>query len=105
MRNDRIAVMGDKDCVLAFRAAGADVFPVVGADDAGKTLKKLARTYPVILVTEDIAESIVDIVDRYKASPYPAVIPIPGATGGTGYAMRRISENVEKALGTNILDD
>ena len=28
MRNNRIAVIGDKDSVLAFKAVGMDVYPV-----------------------------------------------------------------------------
>ena len=66
-------------------------------------MKKLARTYAVIFITEEIAESIEDIVNRYKARPYPAVIPIPGAQGSDGFGMKGISKNVEKALGTDIL--
>ncbi len=104
MLNDKIAVIGDKDSVLAFKAVGADVFPVTNEEHASETLKKLARHYPVIFVTEDIAQKITETVDRYKTRPYPAVIPIPGAAGSLGYGMKGISRNVEKALGTDILD-
>lgn len=103
MRNDKIAVIGDKDSILAFKAVGADVYPIKNAFDASDTLKKLARTYAVIFITEEIAESIEDVVNRYKARPYPAVIPIPGAQGTDGFGMKGISKNVEKALGTDIL--
>lgn len=104
MRNDKIAVIGDKDSILAFKAVGADVFPVQNEEDATETLKKAARSYPIIFITENIAEQIQEIVDRYKTRPYPAVIPIPGATGSTGYGMKGISENVEKAIGSDILN-
>ena len=104
MRNDKIAVIGDKDSVLAFKAAGADVFPVRNDEEASETLKKASRTYSVIFITETLAESISETLDRYKARPFPAVIPLPSASGSTGLGMRNISENVEKALGTDILD-
>ncbi len=103
MLNNKIAVIGDKDSILAFKAIGVDVFPIKNSFDASETLKKLARNYAVIFITEEIAESISDIVDRYKVRPYPAVIPIPGAGGSTGFGMRGISKDVEKALGTDIL--
>ena len=103
MRNDKIAVIGDKDSILAFKAVGADVYPIKNSFDASDTLKKLARSYAVIFITEEIAEEIEDIVNRYKARPYPAVIPIPGAQGTDGFGMKGISKNVEKALGTDIL--
>ena len=104
MRNDKIAVIGDKDSVLAFKAVGADVFPVTDAPDAEEVLKKLARTYAIVFINESIASEISDVVDRYKAKPYPAVIPIPGSSGSNGYGMSGIDKNVEKAIGTNILD-
>lgn len=103
MRNDKIAVIGDKDSILAFKAVGADVFPIKNYFDAADTLKKLARNYAVIFITEEIAENISDVIARYKTRPYPAVIPIPGAQGSTGFGMRGISEDVEKAIGTDIL--
>lgn len=104
MPNNRIAVIGDKDSVLAFKAVGCDVFPTTNYFDASETLKKLAREYAIIFITEDIAKNISDIVDRYKTRPYPAVIPIPGPQGPTGYGMSNISKNVEKAIGTDILN-
>lgn len=103
MLNNKIAVIGDKDSILAFKAIGADVFPIINNFDASETLKKLARNYAVIFITEEIAESISDIVERYKTRPFPAVIPVPGAGGSTGFGMRGISKDVEKAIGIDIL--
>ena len=105
MRKDKIAVIGDKDSILAFKAVGADVYPIKNYFDAADTLKKLAREYAIIFITEEIAENIADVVARYKARPYPAVIPIPGANGSNGFGMKGISDNVEKALGTNLGDE
>ena len=104
MLNNKIAVIGDKDSILAFKAVGADVFPIKNYFDAAETMKKLARSYAIVFVTEDIAENISDIIDRYKTRPYPAVIPIPGAAGSNGYGMSVISKNVEKAIGSDILN-
>jgi len=103
MLNNKIAVIGDKDSVLAFKALGVDVFDARNPFDAQETLKKLARDYAVIFITEDIVEKIADVVARYKTRPYPAVIPIPSAKGTTGFGMRGLSKDVEKALGADIL--
>ncbi|MFA6867328.1 MAG: V-type ATP synthase subunit F [Clostridia bacterium] len=102
MRNNKIAVIGDKDSILAFKAVGADVFPVKNEFEASDTLKLLARSYAIIFITEDIAKTIENIIDRYKNRPYPAVIPIPNASGSTGFGLAGISKNVEKALGVDI---
>ena len=77
MLNNKIAVLGDKDIILAFKAVGADVFSANGYFEAAEKMKKLAREYAIIFVTEDIAEQIADVIARYKSRPYPAVIPIP----------------------------
>lgn len=104
MSNNKIAVIGDKDSILAFKAIGAEVFPVKNYFDAAETLKRLARDYAVIFITEDIALNINEIIERYKTHPYPAVIPIPSAIGSTGYGLKNITKNLEKAIGMDILD-
>lgn len=103
MRKDRIAVIGDKDSVLAFKAIGVEVFSVFNETEARETLRKVARTYKVILITDDIAEKISDIVQRYKATAYPIVIPIPSSAGSSGYGISQIKKDVEKAIGVDIL--
>ena len=53
----KIGVVGDKDSVLAFKALGIDVFPVVEHDEARKTIDNLAKNdYAVIFVTEQVAQ-------------------------------------------------
>lgn len=101
--NKKIAVIGDKDSVLAFKAIGVDVYPARNHFEAQDTLRKLARDYAVIFITEDLAEKVQNIIERYKARAFPAVIPIPTAQGSTGYGMKAISKDVEKAVGIDIL--
>ncbi len=103
MPNNRVAVIGDKDSVLAFRALGVDVFDAKNPTEAGERLKRLARDYSVIFITEDIAVEIADVLKRYKTRPYPAVIPIPSANGSNGFGMAGLSKDVEKAIGSDIL--
>ena len=49
------------------------------------------------------AASIPETLDRYKSQSLPAIIPIPGSQGATGYGMAALNANVEKAVGANIL--
>ncbi|MGL4850840.1 MAG: V-type ATP synthase subunit F [Clostridium sp.] len=100
----KIGVVGDKDSVLAFKALGIDVFPVVEDDEARKTIDKLAMTdYAVIFVTEQVAQNIEETIERYNRATLPAVILIPSNQGSLNIGMQRISDNVEKAVGVNIL--
>ena len=46
----KIAVVGDKDSILAFKAIGVDVFPVIEADEARRAVDNCARNnYAVLL--------------------------------------------------------
>ena len=101
--NNKIGIIGDKDSILAFKAIGVDCFPTKNYFDAKETLKKLARNYAVIFITEDIAAEIKDVIDRYATIPFPAIIPIPTCEGSNGFGMKNLSKNVEKAIGADIL--
>ncbi len=100
----KIAVIGDKDSVLAFKALGVDVFTVYRAEEARQTVDTIARErYGIIFITEQIASLIPDTIERYDNEIIPAVILIPSNQGTLDIGMRRINENVEKAVGSNIL--
>jgi len=100
----KIGVVGDKDSVLAFKALGIDVFPVVENDEARKVVDKLAMNdYAVIFVTEQVAQGIPETIERYTREMLPAVILIPSNQGTLNIGMKRINDNVEKAVGVNIL--
>ena len=78
----KIAVLGDRDSVLGFRALGLDVFFADDAETARKTLHRLAQeSYAVIYVTEQLAQSMAAEIARYQNDMLPAVILIPGKGG------------------------
>ena len=100
----KIAVVGDKDSILAFKALGVDVFNVYDEDEARKTVDTLARdNYGIIFITEQIASLIPDTIERYDKEIIPAVILIPSNQGTLNIGIDRINKNVEKAVGSNIL--
>ncbi|MBU5455542.1 V-type ATP synthase subunit F [Caproiciproducens sp. MSJ-32] len=100
----KIAVIGDKDSILAFKAIGIDVFPVIEADEARRAVDNCAKNnYAVIFVTEQVAEKIEETISRYNDKILPAVILIPSNQGSLNIGLQRISDSVEKAVGVNIL--
>ena len=99
----RIGVVGDKDSILAFKALGVDVFPVITKEEARKTIDTMANEkYGIIFVTEQIAAIIEDKLERYNKELLAAVILIPNKQGSLGIGLERINEYVEKAIGSNI---
>jgi V/A-type H+-transporting ATPase subunit F len=99
----KIAVLGDRDSVLGFKALGLDVFFVESSDEARHTLHQLAKEdYAIVYVTEQLAADIPADIDRYKNSVTPAVILIPGKTGSLGLGAQALQSAVERAVGADI---
>ncbi len=99
----KIAVLGDRDSVLGFKALGLEVVFAEDADTARHTLHRLAKeNYAVIYITEQLAQLISGEVDRYKDSVTPAVILIPGKTGSLGLGQAALQSAVERAVGADI---
>lgn len=101
----KIGMIGGKDSILPFKGLGIDVFPTSDLEEAKKQIKEIADDYGVIFITERVAEQLEDTIAQYDSQPTPAIIPIPSSTGSLGIGMDRIQQNVEKAIGMNILDD
>jgi len=100
----KVGVVGDKDSILAFKALGIDVYPVIEIEEARKAIDKMALSnYAVIFVTEQIAQHLDETIERYNRQMLPAVILIPSNQGSLNIGMQRIRDNVEKAVGVNIL--
>ena len=102
-----IAVIGDKDSVICFKAFGMDVYSVseYEPDENRKLIDKLAREgCGLIFITEQIAQPLNETIDRYNKEMTPAIILIPSSAGSLGIGLGRIRKNVEKAVGMNILD-
>lgn len=100
----KIAVVGDKDSVLGFKALGLDVHTTIGAEETRRVVETLARQeYGVIFITEQLATLIPETIARYDNSIVPAVILIPSNKGTLNIGMDNINKNVEKAVGSNIL--
>ncbi len=99
----KIGVIGDKDSVMGFKALGLDVF-YTSDEDVGKTVNMLAaQKYAIVFMTEDAVLAAKETVDKFKTSPFPAIIPIPNNQGTNGLGMEGIRQNVEKAIGADIL--
>src|SRR5690554_324512 len=101
---NKIGVIGDKDSVLAFKMLGFSVYFASEARETRRLIDQLAdEEYGVIYLTEQLAELVPDTIRRYDAKMKPAIILIPNHEGSRGIGRRRVQENVEKAVGQNIL--
>lgn len=104
----KIAVIGGIDTVMGFKALGLDTFPAVSAAEATAVLKKITREsdeYAIIYIEETFALEMSAEINKFKDSPTPAIILIPGREGSIGLGQSALKAAVERAVGTNILGD
>ena len=99
----RCAIVGDGDSIMVFKAAGVDSFSAADGKSARDTLRKVAREYSVIFLTEELARELGDFLKRFDEQPYPVVLSIPSKTGSTGYGTELLQSAMERALGVDIL--
>ena len=99
----KIAVLGDRDSVLGFKALGLDVVFAENTEEARHILHQLAKGgYAVIYITEQLAAGLTADIARYKDQVTPAVILIPGKTGSLGLGQSALQSAVERAVGADI---
>lgn len=102
----KIGVIGDRDSVLLFKAVGLDVFFEDEGVSANRTLHRLAREgYVTIFVTEKLFAACAETIEEFKSHAYPAIIPIPDNQGSRGVGEKMLRQNVEKAVGMDILSN
>ncbi len=104
----KIAVIGGKDTVIGFKAVGLEACPASNAAEALQALRSLTKEdseYAIIYIEEKLAQELQHEIDKFKDSPTPAIIMIPGREGSMGLGQTALRAAVERAVGTNILGD
>lgn len=104
----KIAVIGGRETVMGFTALGLEAYPVADADEAKKVLRILTRDredVAIIYIEEGLAAQLSQEIDKFKDSPKPAIILIPSREGSLGLGLTALNQAVERAIGTNILEN
>ncbi len=100
----KIAVLGPYDSIYGFAVLGIDTFPVSDPKEGTEQLKKLASAdYAVIYITEGLAASMQQEIEKYREQLLPSIILIPGISGNTGKGVENVKKCVEQAVGSDIL--
>lgn len=99
----KIAIIGDGDSIMVFRAAGVATFAAESEAKAREVLRKVAKDYQVIFLTEELAKPLTEFLKRFDEEPYPVVLSIPSKNGSTGLGTELLKSAMERALGVDIL--
>ncbi len=99
-----VAVIGDRETVIGFKALGLTVCYAEDEQEARDQLHRLAKeNTAVIYMTDNLAAKLPEDIKRYEKTPIPAIILIPGRDGSNGVALANVSKAVERAVGADIL--
>lgn len=98
----KMAIVGNGDGIMVFKAAGVSTFPAENEKKARDVLRKIAREYQIIFLTEDLAKNMTDFLKRFDEEPYPVVVSVPSGESN-GYGMEVLKNAMERALGVDIL--
>ena len=93
---------------MGFKALGLETFPAANASEATQILRQVTREsdeYAILYIEETLAAQMSAEIDKFKDSPTPAIILIPGREGSIGLGQSALKAAVERAVGTNILGD
>lgn len=102
----KVAVIGGRDTIMCFKALGLDVFAADKPEEAKKILREITgaeSNYAIIYISENLAVGLTKEIDKYKDSPMPAIILIPGREGSLGIGKQALQSAVERAVGIDIL--
>ena len=99
----KTAIVGNGDSIMVFKAAGVATFPAENEKKARDILRKVAKEYQIIFLTEDLARPLKDFLKRFDEEAYPVVVSIPSSAGSDGYGMEILKSAMERALGVDIL--
>lgn len=101
----KVLVVGRREDVLPFRAAGAEVREASDVVSARKAIAEAAAEGgpALLLLTEDLAEECAAEVAAYRSARDRAVLVIPTARGATGRRREHVRRVVSHAVGVDLL--
>ena len=105
MSNSRLAVVGERATVVAFEGLGIAAFPVGNVAEARETVTRLIKKkeHAVIFITEDIGKDLTDVIAESAREYAPSVVLVPSSAGSQQIGLRKLSNVLKRALGTDIL--
>ncbi len=100
----KVAILGQRDAVLGFKASGAVSFPADTLHEAREQLGAILKgDYAILMVTEQVAQILEKELEPLYDMPKPVVTILPDAREPRGVGMELLRRRVERAVGADIL--
>jgi V/A-type H+/Na+-transporting ATPase subunit F len=103
----RIAIIGSEEEILGFKGLGLEAIVLESPEEVEDRLVDLKRMspqqYAIVFVMEELFQGIsADGLKKLSIGALPAIVPLPGHKGSTGYGNLRMRKFVEQAIGSDI---
>ena len=99
--NKSLAIIGDEDTILGFRALGFMVYPTAELQESKVALDEIVQEKcAVCLVQENIYLALQEEINKYKNLPLPIFIPF-GKTGRADLLEKMVKDIRLRATGTD----
>lgn len=100
----KIAIIGNHEEILGFKALGLFPIAVNSTEDAKKKFDEIVNNndFAIVFVTENWALKIQDVLLEHRGA-LPAVVTIPNYAGSKGMGEQKLRKIVEQAVGSDIL--
>jgi len=96
----KIAVLGEKKMVLAFRSLGLDVFGIESDSEFEEAFQKV-KDYNILFITDSMAKKHESRIAPLYSQPLPAILIIPGHKDDRDYGTASLNKTIERALGSS----
>jgi V/A-type H+-transporting ATPase subunit F len=111
-----VAIVGSREEIFGFSALGLETFPVNTTEEARDVLFRLKKQlaneekgkekFAIVFVIENFIKALPpDEYAKLSSGALPAIIPLPGNNGTSGFGDEKIRRIVEKAVGSDIFGD
>jgi len=113
--NFKLAVVGNANSILLYRAFGVESFAVATSSECQKKTEELffllqndekkIPQFAVIFVEDEFYKNFsADLLEKFARRPLPAVVPVPSSGKNKNFAKNRLRKIVERAVGSDILN-
>jgi len=103
----KVVAVGEKDLILAFRGAGAELEPVTSGAELEEVLRKLSKDSSVALVfvTESIASKGMEAIRDFRLRGGSTLLVIPSHEGSEHLSLLEMKRYIERAVGVDIIKE
>lgn len=99
----KVAVLGEKKVVLAFKSLGVSVFGIDKEEDFSSATTEIENDdYSILFITEDIAQKYNKKIEHFYTKTLPAILIIPGAGQNQGIGKNSLKKTIKRALGSDL---